>query len=102
MKQILKWSLQPGHFTMSLPNNTAILKVGTQGNNAVFWGITDKNASSIETKFYVAMTGENLPDDINEYTYLGTDQLPSGIAFHAFVKPPPIKIVDQKKEYNLQ
>jgi hypothetical protein len=87
------WFREPCENVVELPVGAAIISIGTQvimhESVVCFWAIVDPNAPLEQRRFFVAMTGQELPADVEIVThYLGTAHLFGGqIVAHVFGWP---------------
>lgn len=65
-----------GEFTLDLPQGTRLLTVQRQYNNPVMWVAADPTVPRASRRFFAAMTGQDLPDDV--INYVGTAVLMDG------------------------
>ena len=84
MYRIYKYDVSPDEFILDMPKGARILDVQTQLHGVVIWALVDTSDPKESRRFLTVETGQGLPDSINEYIYIGTFQLPSGLVFHLF------------------
>ncbi len=81
-KMIWKYDLRPGDNTISMPGPEKALAVAFQGNRLCIWCLVTPGEPEKGCHFWVAMTGEELPD--LDMTHIGTAQSMLGIVAHVF------------------
>lgn len=85
---ILKHDLCTGLNHLFLPDSAEVLIVHEQNNMPRMWTLSkDSEPSAIERRFYLAATGEKLPEIFDKYKpyYLGSIYLFGGsLVYHAF------------------
>ena len=86
MKTIWKYELRIEDIQkLEMPKESKILSVQMQHSTPCIW-IQCDNSNDMETRnFHTFGTGNPLPNDIDNFTYIGTYQINSGvIIFHVF------------------
>jgi hypothetical protein len=70
---------------IGLPRGAQVLSVGVQDDSIFIWAVVSPDETMIEVRtFYVLMTGQTMPEDIDVH-FLGTVHLYSGkIVLHVF------------------
>lgn len=70
-----------GRLTKVIPKDSRFLSAGVQGHEElVVWILTSPDAETMEHDFFVAATGELLPDE--KMGYLATVQTALGLVWH--------------------
>jgi len=73
-------------FQLTLPKNSQILCVQTQGENPCMWVLIDKDEKEAEVRHF-SIFGTGHPLALLDYKYIGTFQLFTGsLVFHLFEK----------------
>lgn len=84
-KIIYKYPLYFGYSYISLPEGSRLLSMQNRREKISLWALVDDTVLSEEHyTFYLAMTGEYLPKEVDEYKFLDTVQMPDGIVIHVF------------------
>jgi len=83
MKQaIWKYPLSPGENYIKMPGRARPLAVGWQGEQLCLWCVVQPGEPEKALHFFVAMTGQDLPDDPGPY--VGSAESSFGIVAHVF------------------
>ena len=78
-RKVLKYRMTDKDSTLHLPEDTRVLSAKAQGNTLVVYAevsvLTEEDAPEVALKdtaihFYIMDTGEELPENIYEYTFL--------------------------------
>lgn len=70
---------------ITIPANSDIISVQTQGNNICIWYITSSLLSNVHRRIIMYGTGHQIDRDMNNMQFLGTVQLYGcSIVFHVF------------------
>lgn len=81
IKTIHKYGLKFQEFSVEIPKNAQILKVGAIPK-PVMWVLLDPFAEKERREFYLAMTGEKF--DASDYTYIDSGWTTDIFVFHLF------------------
>lgn len=82
-KQIWKFKLEPGEFSIHMPQDAVVIAVQAQGDEPCIWALVNPNAKQQIRDFVTVPTGH--PFDVEGLEYLGTFQLQRGaLVFHTF------------------
>ena len=85
MRQIWKFPVQPGEFTLEMPVAIEYLGVQMQNGNPYMWVIVDTACSVSKYKFVTYGTGHDIPNNVDLEEYIGTFQmLKSALVWHLF------------------
>ena len=57
--------------TVSMPEGAEIIRVDGLDGALWLWAIVDTNKPAVDREFLLFKTGGAMPDNINDYTYLG-------------------------------
>lgn len=82
MNVIYRYPLSIGRNKLLLPNDSKILKFGSQGNMMSVWVLHNINNSNYYEYVYVYPTGR--PIDYIDFDYIGTSILECNEVYHAF------------------
>lgn len=91
-KQIWKYRVDIGNFTLDIPRDARILTVQTQREQPCIWVLVDTSAKIKETRFFSLYgTGHPVISEKDEkLEYIGTFQLADGsLVFHLFERLLP-------------
>jgi len=81
IKTIHKYPLKLQEFSLEIPRNAQILKVGAIPN-PVMWVLLNPFAEKERREFYTALTGDKF--DASDYTYIDTAWTSDIFVFHLF------------------
>jgi hypothetical protein len=86
MRQVFKYELATDDTTiLILPKGAKFLKFDSQHNKPVTWWLVDPKAEKELKKFFLVGTGQELPDESDNWTYLGTAKFSNdNLIFHLF------------------
>jgi hypothetical protein len=81
MKEIWKYGLSSGKYSLQVPTQSSVLSVGIQDGDIMIWMKVSHNSRQVTKEFNVYMTGEPFNDEFHRY--IGTVQS-NGIVNHVF------------------
>lgn len=86
--KIYKYTLSAtDHQPLPLPVGSKILSVANQYDNMVLYAIVTESETQDMYDIMVKGTAHDLPDNVNDYQFLGTVKLMGGkLMFHVFYK----------------
>lgn len=89
MKKIFKYSLVGENVQdLALPRGARIIAAQTQYGGVCLWAIVEPDAPTEYRRVVVIQTGHPLPDNIADFTHVGTVQVGTGpLVVHVFVGP---------------
>jgi len=70
-------------FTLDLPDDSHILTVQVQDGRPMAWAWVDPNAKVYPRHFAIIGTGQDIPEDVINASYVGTFQMPPYV-WHLF------------------
>ena len=83
-KQVWKYPVSIGEFTLDMPEGAIILKVDVQHGQPFLWALVEPEAKPETVLFKVVGTGHNIAD-AEQWDYVGSFQMFSGdLVFHLF------------------
>lgn len=72
MKAIYKYRLPfQEKATVSMPEDANIIRIDGLDGSLWVWAIVDTNNTMVDREFHLFKTGGEMPDDIEEFSYLG-------------------------------
>ena len=71
-REIWKFPVTIGLWTEKIPSSAKFLSVQMQDLSPQMWWLIDPSAPTELFKFIIVGTGQPLPDDTDEWTYLGS------------------------------
>lgn len=86
MRRVYKYTLLPDMTSVNMPLNTVVLSTAFQGENLQLWALVDdKVDETVDRTFYVAPTGEDIPQNFTDIRFVGTAFYNGGVlVFHVF------------------
>lgn len=83
MKHVQQYTLEMGRNRLNVPSGASMIGVGWNSGEVVIWSLERADNPRSEVEYFVAWTGDALPD--GALWHVGSGQAPlSGLAFHVF------------------
>lgn len=88
MRAIWKYPLaMTGSQVVSVPEGAQTLEIQVQRGQPCVWALVDPEAPKGDVEVRIHGTGHPIPDNLDDFLYLGTFQLEGGaLVFHAFAR----------------
>jgi len=83
VRTIWKYNLGLGLQTLTMPTWSEIVHVENQQNCACMWAVVDTETPVEKRHFLMLMTGQEIPDTVSTFSYLGTVMI-DGFVGHIF------------------
>ena len=85
MRRVYKYTLSPDITSVTMPLNSVVLSTAFQGENLQLWALVDdKVDETVKRTFYVAPTGESIPQHFKDIRFIGTAFYSDVFVFHVF------------------
>lgn len=85
MTTVLQYPVGINEFSVPMHSGSSVLSVGMQNGKPIMWALSDKAEPLVPHFFVTAQTGQEVPDEIGHFLFIGTFQSPSGnMSFHLF------------------
>lgn len=73
-----------GHVDVTMPKDSWLIRVGVKSNEVFMWAIVQPDAPPETRHFDVFATGQRLPEELDECSWLATVDIEPNLVLHIF------------------